>query len=325
MDNRTDISIVIPVYNLEAYIEQCVESIFPVKEPRVEILLVDDGSTDGSGKKCEELAEKHPEVRVIHKPNGGAADTRNAGMKAAESDYIMFVDGDDFLAPGAVDTVWRNLRNAPQILTFDYFEYYGGEDIVPMRHLNASVFTDGNGEILPSIFKTCSPLPMPWLYVVSADYIRKHQIYMHKGLLDEDEEWTARLFAHAEKIENLHENLYYYRRNRAHSLTFNRKLANVKADIEIIRILQREKESGNYRLSGCVVLDNKRRQMVSKVLDDLPSLNADERSAVKQELRPYMSLLKSGAAVDRIHYFLDNVIGRKNTDALIRWIAKRKK
>lgn len=325
MDNRTDISIVIPVYNLEAYIEQCVDSIFPVKEPKIEILLVDDGSQDDSGRKCEELAAKHPEVRVIHKPNAGAADTRNAGMKAAKSEYIMFVDGDDFLAPGAVDTVWKNLGNAPQILTFDYFEYYGEKDIVPMRHLNASVFTDSNGEILPSVFKTCCPLPMPWLYVVSADYIHKHQIYMHKGLLDEDEEWTARLFAHAEKVENLHENLYYYRRNRANSLTFNRKLTNIKADIEIIQILQREKQSGNYQPSGCVVLDNKRRQMVSKVLDDLPSLDANERNAVKQELRPYMTLLKSGATVDRIHYYLDSIIGRKNAAALICWIAKRKK
>lgn len=317
-----DISVVIPVYNLENYIRHCVESIFPVREAKIEILLVDDGSKDNSGKICDELALEYPEIRVIHKPNGGAADTRNAGMQAAVSEYIMFVDGDDFLNDGAVDTIWKNLKNKPEILTFDYIEYYDENDTKLIHHLNAESFVDAAGRISTVIFKTICPLPMPWLYAVKKSYIEEHDIYMHKGLLDEDEEWTARLFAYASKVENLHEYLYYYRRNRANSLTFGRKINNTLADIEIVCILQKEKESGKYTANGCTVLDNKRRQMVNKVLDDLPQYDGADKKRVKTLVKPYLTLLRSGTTADKIHYWLDSLLGRKGVVSLISLLAK---
>lgn len=93
------ISVVIPVYNAEKYLRQCVESVLAQTYDDFEIILVNDGSKDASGVICDELAPDDGRIRVIHKENGGAADTRNRGIREAKGDYIAFVDADDYIAP----------------------------------------------------------------------------------------------------------------------------------------------------------------------------------------------------------------------------------
>ncbi len=90
------ISIIIPVYNVEAYLRECVDSVLAQTYSDLEIILVDDGSTDGSAAICDEYATRDPRVRVIHKANGGLSDARNVGLDAATGDYIGFVDSDDW-------------------------------------------------------------------------------------------------------------------------------------------------------------------------------------------------------------------------------------
>lgn len=93
------LSIIIPVYNIAAYIDRCVESIVDQEYRQIEIILVDDGSMDGSGDICDRWLERDERIIVIHKVNGGVSSTRNAGLSAAKGDYIAFVDGDDFISP----------------------------------------------------------------------------------------------------------------------------------------------------------------------------------------------------------------------------------
>lgn len=92
------ISIIIPVYNIEKYLDKCMESVVGQTYSHIEIILVDDGSTDGSGKLCDEWGKKDNRVKVYHKKNGGAARARNLGLKEARGEYIGFVDGDDYIA-----------------------------------------------------------------------------------------------------------------------------------------------------------------------------------------------------------------------------------
>lgn len=322
---KIDLSIVIPVYNLEKYIEQCVKSIFPIDNAFIEVLLVNDGSTDNSGAVCARLQQEYPEVKLIQKTNGGAADTRNTGMKAAKGEYIMFIDGDDFLAPKAVNIILDNLQNKPQILTFDYFEYYGEGDERKFCHINAERMADSQGNISKDVFAKICPLPMPWLYVVSREYIEQYDIYMHPGLLDEDEEWTARLFALVSRVEILHEYLYFYRRNRENSLTFKRKVSNTLADVEIINILQDEMKLECYSSNGKYVLENKCRQMLNKILDDLPQLEKNDKRTVCEKIKGYRVLLRMGTTLDKMHFYLDGIIGRKNVAKMAGLLTKVKK
>ena len=90
------VSIIIPVYNSEKYLKQCVDSILRQEFQDFEVILVDDESKDSSPLICDEYARKDDRVRVIHKKNGGTADSRNAGLKMASSDYITFMDNDDY-------------------------------------------------------------------------------------------------------------------------------------------------------------------------------------------------------------------------------------
>ena len=98
----TDISIIIPVYNLGEFIVRCVDSIFNQNIEDFEVLLIDDGSTDNAGTICDELATTDSRIKVTHKPNGGVNTARNAGLKIAQGRYITFIDGDDYLKSGTL-------------------------------------------------------------------------------------------------------------------------------------------------------------------------------------------------------------------------------
>lgn len=93
------VSVIVPAYRVEQYLTRCVESILAQTYPHLEVILVDDGSPDGSGALCDALAARDERIKVIHKENGGLSDARNAGIEAATGEYLMFVDGDDYIAP----------------------------------------------------------------------------------------------------------------------------------------------------------------------------------------------------------------------------------
>lgn len=99
------VSIIIPVYNLEGYLHHSVESALKQTYKNTEIILVDDGSSDKSGELCDQYAEQHENICVIHQPNSGVCAARNTGIDASCGDYIMFLDGDDIIAPNAVEVL----------------------------------------------------------------------------------------------------------------------------------------------------------------------------------------------------------------------------
>lgn len=95
------ISVIVPVYNVSAYLPECLDSILSQDYDKLEVILIDDGSTDDSGAICDAYAQRDSRIRVIHQKNGGAAAAKNAGLRAATGEYLSFADSDDFLEPGA--------------------------------------------------------------------------------------------------------------------------------------------------------------------------------------------------------------------------------
>lgn len=91
------ISIVVPIYNVQDYLERCIESIILQTYKNIEIILVDDGATDNSGKICDEYLKKDERIKVVHKENGGLSDARNVGKENANGKYIAFIDSDDYV------------------------------------------------------------------------------------------------------------------------------------------------------------------------------------------------------------------------------------
>ena len=105
------VSIIIPVFNVEPYLEQCVESCVQQEYKNIEVILIDDGSTDNSGMICDMLAKKHEIVKAFHKVNGGLSDARNCGIEKATGSYIFFVDSDDLIDRRIVSTLCRGIKS----------------------------------------------------------------------------------------------------------------------------------------------------------------------------------------------------------------------
>ena len=105
MDKK--LSFIIPIYNVEAYLPQCLDSILSQAGEECELILVDDGSPDGSGKICDQYRDRYSNIKVIHKTNGGLASARNAGLPLAEGEFVTFVDSDDYIAPGSVNKLLK--------------------------------------------------------------------------------------------------------------------------------------------------------------------------------------------------------------------------
>ena len=123
------ISIIVAIYNIQDYIDDCVNSIISQSYGNFELLLVNDGSTDGSLALLKEWASKDARIKVIDKPNGGLSSARNEGLKYATGDYILFVDGDDWLDKDALQSAQSFIVNNGEVdmLCFDYCAYYTKE------------------------------------------------------------------------------------------------------------------------------------------------------------------------------------------------------
>ena len=126
MEHRMKISVVIPVYSVAKYLPECVNSVLNQSYEHIEIILVDDGSADESPAICEHYATSYPNVKVIHKENGGLSDARNQGIKSATGEYIAFLDGDDFWddQEALVQLVERLNITGADVLNFCFKKYF---------------------------------------------------------------------------------------------------------------------------------------------------------------------------------------------------------
>lgn len=129
------ISVIVPIYNVEPYIDKCINSIINQNYKELEIILVDDGSPDNCGKICDEYAEKDLRIKVIHKKNGGLSSARNAGLEIARGEYIGFVDSDDYIEPFMYDKLLEALldQDCPLAICGTAYVFENGKRIEKTR------------------------------------------------------------------------------------------------------------------------------------------------------------------------------------------------
>ena len=132
--NNRYISIIVPVYNVESYLRECLDSIVGQTYPLLDIIVVNDGSTDGSGAICDEYAERDSRIRVVHKKNGGLSSARNAGLDLVKGEFIAFVDSDDYLLPNAMELCMEKFTTYPDLSLVRYawleFDETGKENLI---------------------------------------------------------------------------------------------------------------------------------------------------------------------------------------------------
>ena len=134
-------SIIVPVYNSELFLEKCILSVLSQSYTNLELLLVDDGSTDKSPIMCDNWAKKDNRIKVIHKENGGVSSARNEGIRQASGEYLLFLDADDYLINGVLEECNQHID---KLLIVDYLNFASEDNYLENVKVKANIFPTGN-------------------------------------------------------------------------------------------------------------------------------------------------------------------------------------
>lgn len=240
------VSFILPVYKVEAYLRQCVESITCQTYRDIEIILVDDGSPDSCPALCDQLATEDVRIRVIHKPNGGLSDARNAGLNVAIGEYIIFVDSDDFWVDNGALKRIVDIANANVDCDFVGFNcnyYYPASDrYTKWVEYSSDILTPVTGDKAMQLLVASGTFPMSaWLKLMKRNVLLDNNITFKKGQIAEDIPWFINLLHHSKACMFVNEYIYAYRQNVSGSISssggersFNSLLDIVKTELEKI-------------------------------------------------------------------------------------------
>lgn len=198
------LSVIIPIYRVENYLERCVLSVLNQDYRDIEVILVDDGSPDLCPQICDELAKTDNRIVVIHKPNGGLSSARNAGIEVARGEYLAFLDSDDQWADGRLKDVMAHLvREEVDMLVYDSIDIYDGD--IPRKRNNHGFF-EQEYQILSiedyyaKIIEIGDFMESACTKIVSRDFINAHKLAFLQGITGEDTEWMIRLLRYAKRV-----------------------------------------------------------------------------------------------------------------------------
>lgn len=217
MNNNIKLSIIVPVYNVEKYLKQCIESIIDAYRDGIEVILVDDGSKDESDKICDFFSRKYDYIKVVHKKNGGLSSARNTGINLANGEFIWFIDSDDYIEKNSIDVIFDRIKKDTDMIFINYTKFYNNGktevyetfsesdnlNIKPYKYLNSL----GNISYAAQQF------------IVKRKLIYDYNLFFSEGIYHEDEEWTPRVVCVAKTFTIIMPAIYNYRGGNPNSIT----------------------------------------------------------------------------------------------------------
>ncbi len=310
-------SIIVPVYNVQDYLEQCMDSIMQQSYRNYEVILIDDGSTDDSGYICDTY-QKQDRVNVIHKANGGLSDARNTGLDIANGDYILFLDSDDYWNdPNFLKYIYVELKkNRPDILIYGYSKLY--ETKMLQQKLLQRYYSNIGETIENDQYNICA-----WDKVVKKDLIDEYKIRFTRGVCSEDMEWCAMLFKYATTCSTLSITNYVYRqRIGSITKTISRKniddvMLNYQKCLKLQQGMNIEKEKEyNFYLA----------KNLSMFMIALAQLDRTEQKEYYPFIRKNLEVLRFYTRKRELYiYLICKMIGIRNTEYLLRIVSERKR
>ena len=216
------VSFVLPVYKVMPYLERCVQSLLCQTNKDFEIILIDDGSPDDSGKLCDELAARNSCIRVIHQENKGLSGARNTGIENARGEYIIFVDSDDeWLLADGLESLLQQTRNCkPDVVLFKCVDIWKDNTRTIGRNYDIShlhSLTDG-GQVFDYIVRNQQFRMSAWILMVRRQLLIDYKIFFPIGMISEDIFWNMQLWQHIESARFVNLPLYGYQ-HREGSIT----------------------------------------------------------------------------------------------------------
>lgn len=293
------VSVIVPVYNVEKYLQRCVDSLLQQSHEDLEIILVDDGSKDQSGEICDAYAQQDARVKVIHQQNAGQSVARNQGLKIATGDYICYADSDDYVHPDYIKRMYQMLVGEDADIAmcgFDYFkgEYYEGSQ----TEVSASRKTYTNQEMIRNMHTVQDEL-----YVVVWGKLYKREIVegiaFPEGRICEDLAVLYRYYDRAAKTVHSEDVLYYYYRNNVNSSTYQ---INLKFYEDVFLAL--EEEAGYLHDQGYNELEQyaKKTQMYWQ-FDLYTKIRKADLVQAKKCLKKYRKLYRETKGIQKEKFY----------------------
>ncbi|MCH5191181.1 MAG: glycosyltransferase family 2 protein [Oscillospiraceae bacterium] len=281
-------SIIIPIYKVEEYLNQCVDSVLAQDFKDYELILVDDGSPDRCPQICDEYAEKDSRIVVIHKENGGLSDARNAGILKAQGEYIVFIDSDDY---------WDNMHalsliadkvndEHTDIIAYGRKRLYNGE----LQDCNHRYFSEYKGldpaETLYSLVADGKLYVTAWAMSLRRSFVLENHLLFKKGIKSEDIEWGIRLFALEPSWAFLTEVFYVYRAKREGSITSTVDYAHTETYYHIIKdsidVVQSCSPKTKYALLSYIMYH----ALICNAWISRTELSSEQRKDLHEKLKP---------------------------------------
>lgn len=215
------VSIIVPIYNVQDYLHECVDSLRSQTFEDIQIILVDDGSTDNSGQIIDAFAAQDARIVALHKENGGQSSARNLGIQHATGEYILYVDGDDYILPETVEKLYAVAKeNDADIVQGDLLNDFERLKDISFRQLSCENKKVSVLSYIKEVTEKEIYDIVPFLYLVKKTYIAQNKLSFAEGYFYEDQLYTMQLLSQLESsIVKIRFPFYYYRMDRPGSTT----------------------------------------------------------------------------------------------------------
>ncbi len=278
------ISVIVPVYNVEKYLNRCVDSILNQTFEDFELILVNDGSPDNCGNICDEYAQKDNRVKVIHKKNGGVSSARNAGIDTAQGEYIMFVDSDDWINENMLNDMYNMPDSDMKVSSIRMI----GKDNSTEYIIDTKMYTQE--DLLIGFFSEAFPIIClcgPWCKLYKKDIIFNNAIRFNEYMsLGEDTYFNLNYIKHCKSIYTSEQIYYYYMRENSESL-FTKFRLNMYYDVR--KVFDLKVKMANELNMGRDSIFKLKLSYIQSLIGNLIKM-VDTNT--KTEVKKYMSLLQ---------------------------------
>lgn len=251
VNNAPILSIIIPVYNVELYLKNCLDSILNQNINNYEIILINDGSTDNSSIICDEYVNKYSNIKVIHKSNGGLSDARNNGLKIAKGKYILFIDSDDFIEPESLKNIIKYTVNNVDIIFLDAYKYFDNKSIekVDTDFCTEKLKTNNKDILLDNISRMNKFSGSACSKAIRREFLLDNNILFENNITMEDIDLNLKILTKINTSDYYSGKYYYYRQNRKNSITNSINENTFKSGIKIIKKWQNFNDNINSILA----------------------------------------------------------------------------
>lgn len=286
MHNKYNISIVVPVYNVANFLDECIKTILDQSYDDFELILVDDGSTDESGSICDYYSKLDERVKVIHQKNGGLSDARNTGINISNGQFITFIDSDDYVAKDYIEKLYFSIiENNADICMCDFKKVSENSKLNDIKNSNSGILKpllfDKNRTIEEVYYDRYHGIDfVSWAKIYKIELFKSNNISFPKGKLHEDAFTTYKLIYLSKRICYIDAPLYFYRIRKGSIMTNEfsiKRLDMIDATREEYQFF---KNNQNYNLMRLALYDHLHK--VKYILKMLQASNEETKEITKK-------------------------------------------